>query len=40
MSRDDAVAKLTDERDNQTIRQVVKSTLTAIEEGDTEENEY
>jgi threonyl-tRNA synthetase len=40
MSFDDALSQLVNERDNQTIRQVVKSTFTAVEEGDAEENEY
>lgn len=40
MPFDDAMSQLVNERDNQTIRQVVKSTFTAIEEGDAEENEY
>lgn len=39
MSYDDAVTKLVEERDNQTIRQVVKSTFSAGDD-DGEENEY
>lgn len=39
LSFDDALAKLTEERDNQTIRQVVKSTFNAGDEAE-EENEY
>jgi len=34
------VSQLVNERDKQTIRQVVKSTFTATAEGDAEENEY
>ena len=40
LSFDDAVSQLVNERDKQTIRQVVKSTFTATAEGDAEENEY
>ena len=40
MPFEDALSQLVNERDKQTIRQVVKSTFTAIEEGDAEENEY
>lgn len=39
LSFDDALTKLTEERDNQTIRQVVKSTFNAGDEAE-EENEY
>lgn len=39
MSFDDALAKLTAERDDQTIRQVVKSTFNAEDDGE-EDNEY
>jgi threonyl-tRNA synthetase len=39
LSFDDAQAKLTEERDNQTIRQVVRSTFNAGDEAE-EENEY
>ena len=39
MSYDDALKKLIDERDNQTIRQVVKSTFSAVDESEAE-NEY
>lgn len=40
MSFDDAVKKLTDERDNQTIRQVAKPTMVAVEETGEAANEY
>ncbi|APZ93551.1 threonine--tRNA ligase [Fuerstiella marisgermanici] len=40
MSFDDALQKLTEERDNQTIRQVVKSTFSAVDDSEEEANEY
>ena len=40
MSFDDALTKLTDERNQRTIRQVVKSTFSAIEDDGEEANEY
>ena len=40
MSFEDALARLTTERDDRTIRQIVKSDFSALEGDDLETNEY